>query len=245
MIRSLSLVLLSIFGFSLIPTAIETAEATERVSTTRVVERTSCDQRDPIVDVTVSRNVRTIEFAEPGTDPGFFLLERDVESGTHRYKLPRQAYGTTREWVIVVTYGRTGFEHSRVLTFTRPAKADCVADQNPRLDAYRPGINTVCGEDSLTMYLVTVKVKPGTPGYILRPGVAELVQRNDQELHGEGYLVVSSDKRRAEYYVYAGRFSRLKLDPQENGAWPVRTSSGATQLVTSVYRTCQEQFENQ
>lgn len=204
----------------------------------RVLRDTNCDTRAPRVMVPLDRPADYVAFGYPESDTLFDLAE-NVSAGKQRYTLPRQPFGSTRQWVMVVAYkGDDTVSTSRVLTFKRPARSACVTKRIVGLDTYRSGINTVCGPESKTMYLVTVKARKGTPGYFVRAGVTTLTKRNGTVLQSDpGYIVPNKNRRLAETYLYAGRFSRVRLDPALNKARVV-TSSADVELVTSVYRTC-------
>ena len=216
-----------------------TAQAAEATMTSRVVKRTTCDQRAPRVEVTLTAKAQRVGYGYPESDTIFWLDTDGVAAGSHRYTLRRQPFGSTRQWVMVAAFkGDQGLYTNPVLTFTRPAKSVCVARRVQALDTYRAGITTVCPADSATLYIVTVAVKRGTPGYITDAGTARLIQRNGTVLRsGGGYIVPDAD-RKAEFYVYAGRRSHLRLDPAVNRA-VVQTSSDDVELRSSVYRTCQ------
>ena len=225
---------------SLLGVAVPTvAHATESSMTTSVVKRTSCDVRAPRVKVTLSTKAQRVGYGYPESDTIYWLDTHGVAAGTHRYSLKRQQFGSTRQWIMVAAFkGDQGLYTAPVMTFKRPAKSACVARRVVALDTYRSGIATACPSGSETMYIVSVSVKRGTPGYITDTGIAKLVQRNGTILKsGGGYIVLDAD-RTAEFYVYAGRRSRLQLDSALNRA-VVQTSSDDVELGSSAYRTCQ------
>ena len=233
-------VVLIAFVLSLLGVAVPmTAHAAENSMTTSVIKKTSCDQRAPRVGISLSAKAQRVGYGYPESDTIYWLDTNGVAAGTHRYTLKSQPFGTTRQWIMVAAFkGDQGLYTSPVLTFRRPAKSACVVTRVHALDTYRAGINTVCPIGSDTMYIVTVAVKRGTPGYFTDAGIAKLVQRNGTILKsGGGYIVPNTD-RKAEFYVYAGRRSRLQLDAALNRA-VIQTSSDDVETSSSVYRTCQ------
>ena len=228
-------ILMSMFAIGM-PAAATAADADLPVS---VIKHTSCDQRAPRVAAEIKAGAQRVGYGYVDSDTIYWLDTDGVGQGTHKYSLATQPFGSTRQWVMVVAYkGDQGLTTARTLTFTRPTKAECLVTQVHQLGVYRPGINTVCPETSLSMYLVTVRVKPGSPGYIVDAGVATLVQKNGKQLQSGGGYVYDGRSRKAEFYVYAGRFSKLQLDPAHNRAG-LTTSSDKVELTSSVYRTCQ------
>lgn len=215
------------------------ATATEADLPVTVIRKTGCDVRAPRVALEIKVGAQRVGYGYPDSDTIFWLDARGVQQGTRKYTLAKQPFGSSREWVMVVAYkGDQGLTTAPTLTFARPTKAECIVTQVHQLGIYRAGVNTVCPEASLTMYLVTVAVKPGSPGYIVDAGTATLVQKNDKQLQSGGGYVYDGSSRKAEFYVYAGRFSQLQLDPSLNRAG-LKTSSDKVELTSSVYRTCQ------
>lgn len=215
------------------------AAAAEPSMTTTVLKRTSCDQRAPRVQIDLTATAQRVGYGYPESDDIYWLDTDGVAAGTHRYTLKRQPFGSTRQWVMVAAFkGDQGLYTNKALTFKRPARSACVAKRVVSIQTFRAGINTTCSKGTVTQYIVTVRVKRGTPGYVFRTSTATLVQRNGRELQsGGGYIVPSAD-RIAEYYVYGGRRSRLQLDAVLNQA-RLTTSSARVELVASVFRNCQ------
>lgn len=234
--KFLSAVLLSVLiatGFAPV------ASATTDDLTVTVLKRTSCDQRAPRVRLDIGPHAELVGYGPAHSDAIYWLDTDGVSTGTHSYTLKRQPFGSTRTWVMLVGYeGDQGLTTSRTLTFTRPDKASCVATQLMSLDTFRAGINASCPTDSVSLYIISIWVKRGTPGYIVTAPIARLVQKNGTMLeNGRGY-VVPPKERRTEFYLYAGRHSKLNLEDISNRARVV-TSTSAVELKDSVYRTCQ------
>lgn len=221
-----------------------TAQATEEDFTVTVIKQTSCDQRAPRIEVTLTRKAQRVGYGYPDSDTIFWLDTGGVAAGTHRYTMRRQPFGSTREWVPVAAFkGEQGLYTAPLLTFTRPARADCVVKQNPRITIYGSNVNVICGADFQKMVIARLWVKRVSPGYIVAPGVTELVKKNDTELHStpENTSFVGGTggtRRMVEYYFFTGRRAQFKLDPSENGIWPVVVSSKNVELVASLDAQC-------
>lgn len=223
------------------------AQATENSMTTSVVKRPSCDQRAPRVEVTLSTKAQRVGYGHPESDTIYWLETGGVAAGTHRYTLSRQPFGSTREWVMVAAFkGEQGLYTNPTLTFTRPTRGSCVFSQNPRITSYSLDVNTACKRGFDKLVIATLKVRRGTPGYIVAPGVTELVKRNDVQLNStpeNTSFVGGADgtRRKVEYYFFTGRRAQFKLDPSENGIWPVKTSSSGVELLASLDAMCMSQ----
>lgn len=221
-----------------------TALAAEEDFAITAIEHTSCDQRTPRIEVTLTRKAQRVGYGYPNSDVIFWLDTDGVAAGTHHYTMRRQPFGSTREWVPVAAFkGEQGLYTAPMLTFTRPARADCVVEQNPRITSYGLDVNTVCEQGFNKMVIATLTVKRGIPGYIVAPGVTELVKKNDTELHStpENTSFVGGTggtRRMVEYYFFTGRRAQFKLDPSENGIWPVTTSSDGVELLASLEARC-------
>ncbi len=211
---------------------------------TTVVEPSSCDQRAPRIEVMLTRKAQRVGYGYPNSDVIFWLDTGGVAAGTHQYTMRRQPFGSTREWVPVAAFkGEQGLYTAPMLSFTRPARAECVVQQNPRITSYGLDVNTMCEQDSNKMVIATLKVKRGIPGYIVAPGVTELVNKNDTELRSTAENTsfvggTGGSRRMVEYYFFTGRRAQFKLDPSENGIWPVTTSSDSVELLASLEARC-------
>lgn len=221
------------------------AQASDSLPTTVVVD-TNCDQRAPRVQVTIQEGARRLGFGPANSDAIVWVDTRGVRIGEHSITLPQQPFGSTRTWVMVADYRDQphGLVTSRDLRFTRPAKASCVVKQNPRITKYGSGTNVACKAGFDKMVIATLVVRG--PGYIAAPGMVELVKKNDRPLYsrpkntdlvgGKG-----GPQRMVEYYFFVGNRVRFKLDPSENGIWPVKTSSASVKLVASLDARCMSQ----
>ena len=223
------------------------AQAVEEEFAVTVIKRTNCDQRAPRVKVEIGEGARRVGYGHPESDTIYWLDTHGVTPGVHRYNLSRQPFGSTREWVMVAAFeGSQGLYTWPTLTFKRPSKDSCVVMQNPRITSYSLDVNTACEEGFDKMVIATLKVRRGIPGYIVAPGVAELVKKNDVQLSStpENTSFVGGDdrtRRKVEYYFFTGRRAQFKLDSSENGIWPVKTSSDDVELLASLDATCMSQ----
>lgn len=223
------------------PTA---AHAVEEEFAVTVLKGTTCDQRAPLVKVEIGEGARRVGYGYPNSDVIFWLDTHGVTPGVHRYDLQKQPFGSTREWVMVAAFkGSQGLHTWPTLTFERPSKNSCVVRQNPRIRTYSLDVNTACKEGFDKQVIVSLKVKRGVPGYIVAPGVAEIVKRNDRQLNStpENTSFVGGAggaQREVEYYFFTGRRAKFKLDSSENGIWSVKTSSDDVELLASLDAMC-------
>jgi len=227
-------------GLSSITT--QTAHAAEPTFTQSIVKRTSCDQRDPIIAVTLPQHAWAVRFGAPGGEADY-VLDRDVDAGTHRYRLPRQAFGSTKQWVIVVRFDKDSFARGAIMTFERPARSACVVKRNPRITSYSSDVNVTCGADFEKMVIARLRVKRVSPGYIVAPGVVKLTRKNGTELHSttENTSFVGGsggDRRMVEYYFFVGRRVQFKINPDKNSVRSVVVSSKNVELVASLDAEC-------
>lgn len=223
------------------------AQAVEEEFAVTMLKNTSCDQRAPRVKVEIGEGARRVGYGYPNSDVIFWLDTHGVTPGVHHYDLQAQPFGSTREWVMVAAFeGSQGLYTWSTLTFERPSKNSCVARQNPRIVTYSLDVNTACMEGFDKLVIASLKVKRGVPGYIVAPGVAEIVKRNDVQLNSTPENTsfvggVGGAQREVEYYFFTGRRAAFKLDSSENGIWPVKTSSGDVELLASLDAVCMPQ----
>lgn len=223
------------------------AQAVEEDFSVTVVKRTNCDQRAPRIEMTLTKQAQRVGYGYPESDTIYWFQTGGVAAGTHRYSLPRQPFGSTRQWVPVAAFkGAQGLYTAPMLTFKRPSKASCVVVQSPRITSYSLDVNTACEEGFNKMVITTLKVKRGIPGYIVAPGVTTLVKQSGARLSSapENTSLVggtTGTRRKVEYYFFTGRRAKFQLDSSENGMSTVKTSSSDVELLASLDAKCMSQ----
>lgn len=219
------------------------AQAVEEEFAVTVIKRTNCDQRAPRVKVEIGEGARRVGYGYPDSDTIYWLETGGVAAGTHRYTLRRQPFGSTREWVMVAAFeGSQGLYTAPMLTFKRPARADCVVKQNVRIDNYATGVNQVCPEGSQKLFILKAFVLQGSPGYFAGRGNAEIVLRSDLQLNTDGYVVPRADREVDFFFYPKNRGAKVKKTGLENSANLVLSSKNVEVELGELSSDCLEEF---
>ncbi len=219
------------------------AQAVEEELAVTVIKRTNCDQRAPRIKVEIGEGARRVGYGYPESDTIYWLDTHGVTPGVHRYNLPSQPFGSTREWVMVAAFeGSQGLYTWPTLTFKRPARSDCVVKQNFRIENYAAGVNQVCPEGSQKLFMLEVFVLQGSPGYFVGNGGAEIVLRSDRQLNAPGYAVPPR-YRENDFFIYPPhRGAKVKKTGLENSVNLVLSSMNVEVELGELSSDCIEEF---
>jgi hypothetical protein len=225
------------------PTA---ANAVEEEFAVTVLKSTNCDQRAPLVKVEIGEGARRVGYGYPNSDVIFWLDTHGVTPGVHHYNLQQQPFGSTREWVMVAAFkGSQGLYTGPLLSFTRPAKKDCVVTRNLRIEHYATGVNRVCPEGSQKLFMLKTFITKGSAGYFVENGNAEIVFRSDRQLNADGYVVPPHFRENDFYFYPPNRGAKVKKSGLENSVNLVLSSRNVTVELGELSADCTEEFESE
>lgn len=218
------------------------AHAAEQEFTVKVIKNTSCDQRAPRVEITISDGAMRVGYGSNDSDEIYWLDTHGVTPGVHRYNLQRQPFGSTREWVLVAAFrGAQGLYTAPLLTFTRPARADCVVKQSFPVTAFDDNVNQVCPEGSQKMFMLRAFVRKGSPGYFAGHGSATTTLMSGRQLTANGY-VVPPKSRENDFFIYPSRRG-AKVDKSATNSITLVLSSKNVQVdLGALSSDCIEEF---
>lgn len=99
--------------------------------------------------------------------------------------------------------------------------------------AHAPGLNTICPADTVTDFIVTLRVQKGER--IVSYGHLKLRLKNGKDKYTDGQRL---NRRTVEFHVFAGRRAKVdKANPMETYAYPVELTEGARPKIR-IMRTC-------
>jgi len=218
-----------------------TAQAGEEDFVVAVSKDTSCDQRAPVIKVTLAREAQRVGYGVPASDTIYWLDTHGVAAGTHRYSLPEQPFGSTREWVPVADFeGEQGLYTAPMLTFTRPDRSSCVVTRNIRITQYSRDINQTCPRKTQKYFVVKAFVSKGSPGYFVGGAKSTIVLLGGHQLRAGGDIVPPK-QREADFFFYPkSRGAKVKLASAKNRVTVVVSSKNVDVTVGRLDSDCLE-----
>lgn len=217
-----------------------TAQAAEGDITVATLKNTSCDQRAPLIKVTLAKEAQRVGYGAPASDTIYWLDTNGVDAGTHRYSLPEQPFGSMREWVLVAAFeGEQELSTAPMLTFTRPERSSCVVTRNLRITKYSGDVNQRCPKDTQKYFIVKAFVAKGSPGYFDGRSIGKILLTTGVLMKVNGDIV--SKQREVEFFFYPkNRGAKVKLSSAKNRVTVVASSKNVDVTVSRLDSDCLE-----